>query len=290
MTSSAIEPPRDLIARAREAGASAVCRSTTIAARFAALADGFRASVVRAPGASPTDDPAVRDGAFHFSLSFGSGKLDRRACSPIAAAPTRARRETITTPTCRRAMPMSRSISGCATIERDRRADPSAARTARSNGCPARRSRCRRTARPRRCSAPMPVIYPFIVNNPGEAAQAKRRIGAVTIGHLTPPLIASAAPWRRRANSKALFDEYAAGAGARSAPRARSSPTLILERAGETGLARGMRRPAAPTPTTALMQLDAWLCDLKDMRIGDGLHVFGRASARRRRSCGAKRR
>ncbi len=34
----------------------------------------------------------------------------------------------------------------------------------------------------------LPTIYPFIVNNPGEAAAAKRRLGAVTIGHLTPPL------------------------------------------------------------------------------------------------------
>ena len=46
-----------------------------------------------------------------------------------------------------------------------------------------------------------PVIYPFIVNNPGEAAQAKRRIGAVTIGHLTPPLIA-AGRTAQRSNSK----------------------------------------------------------------------------------------
>ena len=35
---------------------------------------------------------------------------------------------------------------------------------------------------------PIPVIYPFIVSNPGEAAQAKRRIAAVTLGHLPPPL------------------------------------------------------------------------------------------------------
>src|SRR5262249_12068076 len=35
---------------------------------------------------------------------------------------------------------------------------------------------------------PLPVIYPFIVSNPGEAAQAKRRIAAVTLGHVPPPL------------------------------------------------------------------------------------------------------
>ncbi len=44
------------------------------------------------------------------------------------------------------------------------------------------------TCWPRALTGGMPVIYPFIVNNPGEAAAAKRRLGAVTIGHLTPPL------------------------------------------------------------------------------------------------------
>ncbi len=44
---------------------------------------------------------------------------------------------------------------------------------------------------PRAVLGPMPLIYPFIVNNPGEAAQAKRRVAAVTIGHLTPPLTAA---------------------------------------------------------------------------------------------------
>ena len=38
----------------------------------------------------------------------------------------------------------------------------------------------------------LPVIYPFIVSNPGEAAQAKRRIAGVTIGHLPPPLTSTA--------------------------------------------------------------------------------------------------
>jgi hypothetical protein len=40
----------------------------------------------------------------------------------------------------------------------------------------------------------LPVIYPFIVNDPGEAAQAKRRIGAVTLGHMPPPLAEAGIP------------------------------------------------------------------------------------------------
>jgi cobaltochelatase CobN len=41
---------------------------------------------------------------------------------------------------------------------------------------------------------PLPVIYPFIVNDPGEAAQAKRRIGALTLGHIPPPMVAAPCP------------------------------------------------------------------------------------------------
>ncbi len=58
----------------------------------------------------------------------------------------------------------------------------------------------------------LPVIYPFIANNPGEAAAAKRRLGAVTIGHLTPPLRAAAA-YGEAAALERLIDEYAAADG-----------------------------------------------------------------------------
>ena len=120
---------------------------------------------------------------------------------------------------------------------------------------------------------PVPVIYPFIVNNPGEAAQAKRRIGAVTIGHLTPPLVA-AGSHGAAAELEGLFDEYAQ-AQSLDPRRARAIAELILERAGETGLSEECAASGLD-PEAALVRLDAWLCDLKDMRIGDGLHVFGR--------------
>ena len=87
---------------------------------------------------------------------------------------------------------------------------------------------------------PTPVIYPFIVNNPGEAAQAKRRIGAVTIGHLTPPLIA-AGSHGQTLELEALFDEFAE-AQALDPRRARAIAALILERGRETGPPEGMRR------------------------------------------------
>ncbi|MBX9947187.1 MAG: cobaltochelatase subunit CobN, partial [Reyranella sp.] len=59
---------------------------------------------------------------------------------------------------------------------------------------------------------PLPVVYPFIVNNPGEAVQAKRRLGAVTIGHLTPPLSA-AGLHGAMAEMEGLVEEYASADG-----------------------------------------------------------------------------
>lgn len=120
---------------------------------------------------------------------------------------------------------------------------------------------------------PTPVVYPFIVNNPGEAAHAKRRMGAVTIGHLTPPLMA-AGSHGVAAELEGLLDEYAQ-AHSLDARRARAISDLILERAGQNGLGEECALSDLD-PETALVRLDAWLCDLKDMRIGDGLHVFGR--------------
>jgi cobaltochelatase CobN len=127
----------------------------------------------------------------------------------------------------------------------------------------------------------IPVIYPFIVNNPGEAAHAKRRIGAVTIGHLTPPLMAAGAHGAA-AELEGLFDEYAQ-AQALDPRRARAIAELILERAGESGLSEECAASGLD-PEAALVRLDAWLCDLKDMRIGDGLHVFGRQAEAKSRA------
>ncbi|MCW1841489.1 cobaltochelatase subunit CobN [Prosthecomicrobium hirschii] len=126
-------------------------------------------------------------------------------------------------------------------------------------------------------AGPVPVLYPFIVNNPGEAAQAKRRIGAVTIGHLTPPLV-RAGHHGAAAEIEPLLDEYAEAQGL-DPRRARRLAAAILDKARETGLAGEAGIGPEIEAREALARLDAWLCDLKDMRIGDGLHVYGRAPA-----------
>ncbi|MGB8278252.1 MAG: cobaltochelatase subunit CobN [Methylovirgula sp.] len=123
---------------------------------------------------------------------------------------------------------------------------------------------------------PTPLIYPFIVNNPGEAAQAKRRSAAVIISHLTPPL-GKVESFGDLATFEALFDEYAA-AQEMDPKRAAMLSQIILERATEAGLAQDCGAADLP-PSEALARLDGWLCDIKDMRIAEGLHVFGRAPA-----------
>src|SRR5215831_17825080 len=123
----------------------------------------------------------------------------------------------------------------------------------------------------------LPVIYPFIVSNPGEAAQAKRRIAGVTIGHLPPPLTAGGPSGDAHA-LELLLDEYAQAEGLDRRRRERLA-ALIIETARRSGLVRDARVDAAAPADEALKRIDAWLCDLKDLAIKDGQHIFGRSPA-----------
>jgi len=118
-----------------------------------------------------------------------------------------------------------------------------------------------------------PILYPFIVNNPGEAAQAKRRIGAVTIGHMTPPL-QKAGSHGAMEDIEHLLDEFSS-AQMLDAPRAKTLASLILEKAKSNGLDADCGL-AGLDEIAALAKLDAFMCDVKDMRINDGLHVYAR--------------
>jgi cobaltochelatase CobN len=121
----------------------------------------------------------------------------------------------------------------------------------------------------------LPVIYPFIVSNPGEAAQAKRRIAGLTIGHLPPPLVAGG-PSGGTQELERLLDEYAQADGLDRRRRERLA-TLIVETAQRTGLAREAGVGGAVGADEALRRIDAWLCDLKDLAVKDGQHIYGRA-------------
>lgn len=120
----------------------------------------------------------------------------------------------------------------------------------------------------------LPVIYPFIVSNPGEAAQAKRRICAVTLGHLPPPLDAAGLDEDQQKLER-LVDEYAQADGLDRRRRDRLA-RLIVETAEKTGLSAEAGISEIDAPDEALRRIDAWLCDLKDFAIKTGLHVYGR--------------
>ena len=120
----------------------------------------------------------------------------------------------------------------------------------------------------------LPVIYPFIVSNPGEAAVAKRRIAAVTIGHLPPPL-SDAGLSDEQKKLELLVDEYAQADGLDRRRRDRLAK-LIVDMAQETGLATDAGVVVDEDGDAALTRIDAFLCDLKDLAIKDGQHIFGR--------------
>jgi cobaltochelatase CobN len=122
---------------------------------------------------------------------------------------------------------------------------------------------------------PLPVIYPFIVNNPGEAVQAKRRLAAVTIGHLTPPL-GPAGLHGPLAAMEGIIEEYAAADGL-DRRRLRHLEEEIVERAWSNGLAADCGLVRDEPARAAIAKLDAQLCDIKELSIRDGLHIFGRA-------------
>ena len=119
---------------------------------------------------------------------------------------------------------------------------------------------------------PMPHLYPFIVNDPGEGTQAKRRAQAVIIDHLTPPLT-RAETYGPLRDLEALVDEYyeAAGVDPRRIDHLRRE---ILSLTAATGLDKDVGL-SGEDEDTDLAKLDAYLCELKEAQIRDGLHVFG---------------
>ncbi len=121
---------------------------------------------------------------------------------------------------------------------------------------------------------PLPHLYPFIVNDPGEGIQAKRRTSAVIIDHLTPSMT-RAELHDDLARLESLVDEYAAASDLDPKRAAVIAEDILsFARAQQLDSDVDINRD---TPTyEALRALDAHLCDLKEMQIRDGLHVFGR--------------
>jgi cobaltochelatase CobN len=122
---------------------------------------------------------------------------------------------------------------------------------------------------------PTPHLYPFIVNDPGEGAQAKRRAGAVIIDHMTPPLTRAESYGPTR-DLERLVDEYFEASQV-DPRRCVDLKRQILDLAMSSGLAADCGVLAGDDTDTALAKLDNHLCELKEAQIRDGLHIFGKA-------------
>lgn len=120
-----------------------------------------------------------------------------------------------------------------------------------------------------------PVLYPFIVNDPGEAAQAKRRLGALTLGHMPPPMAAAAVP-ANMSRLERLLDEYSTADGLDPARRDRLIAQVRLE-ARASGVEADLGIAADASAAEAITRIDRFVCDIKESQYGAGLHVFGQA-------------
>ncbi len=131
------------------------------------------------------------------------------------------------------------------------------------------------TCLPEIALGPLPHLYPFIVNDPGEGTQAKRRAQAVIIDHLTPPLT-RAETYGPLRDLEGLVDEYyeAAGVDPRRVGLLRDE---ILALTAATGLDAEIGSVDGDDADSRLQKLDAYLCELKEAQIRDGLHIFGQA-------------
>jgi len=120
---------------------------------------------------------------------------------------------------------------------------------------------------------PMPHFYPFIVNDPGEGAQAKRRTQAVIIDHLMPPMT-RAETYGELAALEGLVDEYyqALGMDNRREVWLREQ---ILEKVRSSHLLEELPGKAQDGDEALLEELDAYLCEIKEAQIRHGLHILG---------------
>ena len=124
----------------------------------------------------------------------------------------------------------------------------------------------------------MPLVYPFIVNDPGEGVQAKRRAHAVIVDHLVPPMM-RAETYDELAELEALLDEYAR-LEVLDPAKLPSLAARIWTGVEAANLQADLGVSERPDDLDELVQhIDGYLCEVKDIQVKDGLHVLGVAPA-----------
>jgi len=127
----------------------------------------------------------------------------------------------------------------------------------------------------------MPLIYPFLINDPGEGTQAKRRAHATIVDHLVPPM-ARAESYGDISRLEQLLDEHASIAAMDPAklPAVRAQIWTLIQASKmdhDLGISGATGRPDDTEFDDFVLHVDGWLCEIKDMQIRDGLHVLGQA-------------
>lgn len=122
----------------------------------------------------------------------------------------------------------------------------------------------------------LPLIYPFLVNDPGEGTQAKRRAHATLVDHLIPPM-ARAESYGDISRLEQLLDEHAniSALDPAKLPAIRQQIWTLMTAAQmhkDLGLEE---RPDEEVFDDMLLHVDGWLCEIKDVQIRDGLHILG---------------
>ncbi|CAB4889488.1 unannotated protein [freshwater metagenome] len=122
----------------------------------------------------------------------------------------------------------------------------------------------------------LPLVYPFLVNDPGEGTQAKRRAHATLVDHLIPPM-ARAESYGDISRLEQLLDEHAniSALDPAKLPAIRQQIWTLMTAAQmhkDLGLDE---RPDEEVFDDMLLHVDGWLCEIKDVQIRDGLHILG---------------
>ncbi|MDQ1709341.1 MAG: cobaltochelatase CobN [Frankiaceae bacterium] len=126
----------------------------------------------------------------------------------------------------------------------------------------------------------LPLFYPFIVNDPGEGTQAKRRAHATIVDHLIPPM-ARADTYNELAKLEQLLDEHAtiAALDPTKLPAVRAQIWELVEAAQLHHDLHLAEAPGADDFDEFLLHVDGYLCEIKDVQIRDGLHILGAVPA-----------